>query len=67
MATVETDMTPLMTYQQVAQVMQISVRTVWEMAKQGRLPAVRTGGRVRFRRETVLRFIESLESTGPSC
>lgn len=55
-----TDATPiLLTYQQAADVLGVSDRTVWTLVDHGHLPCVRFGGRtVRIDRRDLDTFIE---------
>ena len=50
---------PLLTPQQVADYLAIPLTTVYEHARTGLLPSVRIGRSVRFKQETLDRFIES--------
>jgi len=52
------DIEPLLTANQVADLLAISRKRAYELASQGRLPAVRLGRQVRFRRRDVRALIE---------
>lgn len=56
----------VMTERETAAYMRISARTVFSLAKEGRLPCIRIGQRKLFRRSTVETFLAELESTGAS-
>jgi len=49
---------PLLTADQVANLLAITRKRAYELASQGRLPAVRIGRQVRFRRGDVRALIE---------
>ena len=48
---------PLLTYQEAAKVLQVTDRTVWQLVKDGVLPAVRFGRIVRIDPEDLKTFI----------
>lgn len=48
----------LLTAREAAAVLRVSERTVWALAKQGKLAAVRIGRAVRYRREDIQAFVE---------
>jgi excisionase family DNA binding protein len=52
----------LLTQAQVAQMMQISIRQVFELRRQGLLPTVQIGTKVRFLRRDVEGCIERLRT-----
>ena len=56
----------VMTERETAAYMRISARTVFSLAKEGRLPCIRIGQRKLFRRSTVEKFLAGLESAGAS-
>ena len=49
---------PMLTYGETAKLLHVSDRTVWQMVKDGRLPAVRFGGSVRIDPADVDRFVQ---------
>lgn len=46
---------------EIARILRVSKGRVYELARQGRLPAVRIGRQVRFREETVEAWLVALE------
>ncbi len=50
---------PLLTVKDVCALLQLSDRTVYLLTANGRLPAVRIGGSLRYEREQLERYIES--------
>ena len=49
---------PLMTAKDLAQMLQLSTRTLWRLLSAGRLPPpVRIGGAVRWRHEIIVKWI----------
>jgi excisionase family DNA binding protein len=48
----------------IAEMLQCSEYTVYEMAKDGRLPAIRIGRLVRFTESDMERFFQTLEARG---
>lgn len=48
----------LLTYKQAGELMGVSDRTVWQLVKDGKLPAVRIGAAVRIDRRDVIAFID---------
>ena len=49
----------LLTAQEVAEILQVSTRTVWRLIKQGHLKKVFLGRAVRIRPEAIIALIES--------
>jgi excisionase family DNA binding protein len=50
----------LITAEEFAELMQVSVRSVWRLRSAGEIPEpVRIGGTIRWRREEVLQWIEA--------
>jgi excisionase family DNA binding protein len=47
---------PIMTADEVAELLHIHPTTVYRLVKQGRIPAFRVGGDYRFNRETIDRW-----------
>lgn len=63
-----TQPTLLLTLEQAARQMQISVRTLSRMAARGDVPCVRFGPRiVRFRLDTIQRVVLERESAAENC
>ena len=56
----------VMTERETAAYLRVSARTVFSLAKDGRLPCIRIGQRKLFRRSTVETFLAELESAGAS-
>jgi excisionase family DNA binding protein len=50
---------PLLTYEEAAELLRVTSRTVWSLADRGKLPAVRFGGNVRIDPLDLRNFIES--------
>ena len=50
---------PVMTLQEVAHYLQVSVSTVYKLAQSGKLPGRKVGGRWRFARKTVEAWLDS--------
>ncbi len=48
----------LLTYQDVAKLLQVTDRTVWQLVKDGDLPALRFGGSVRIDPEDLRTFLK---------
>ena len=46
-------MPELMTLQEVAQYLRLSIQTLYKMVEQGRIPALKAGAQWRFRRDEV--------------
>lgn len=55
-------MPPLLKRADAARFLNVSIRTVDELLARGELPACRVGGSIRFREETLSRYVEGLES-----
>ncbi len=53
------DSQDLVTTRQVADYLHVHIRTVQGWARDGRLPSMRVGGRLRFRREDVEDFLNN--------
>jgi len=53
------DTDPLLNIHQVADYLQLNLSTVYQWAQQGRLPAIKLGGRWRFRRADLDRWLEA--------
>jgi excisionase family DNA binding protein len=57
------DLPPLLTAQEVAQLLRTDRKVVWEMARLRRLPGViRLGRKLLFRRDRLLQFLAERES-----
>lgn len=52
----------VMTESETAEFLRVSARTVFTLAKDGRLPCMRIGQRKLFRRATVEKFLADLEA-----
>lgn len=52
-------MDTLLTVQEVAGIFQVSKLTVYNMVKAGSLPAVKIGNAFRFKREDILKYLET--------
>lgn len=50
---------PLLNIHQVADYLQLNLSTVYQWAQQGRLPAIKLGGRWRFRRSDLDRWLDA--------
>ena len=48
--------------EEIADMLRVTKGRVYELVRQGRLPAVRIGRQVRFREETVVAWLAKLES-----
>jgi excisionase family DNA binding protein len=57
---------PLMTVDEVADVLRVSNMTVYRLIKAGRIPAMRVGRNFRVRRSEIVRYLESGAVSGPS-
>jgi excisionase family DNA binding protein len=57
---------PLLTAEQVGQMLGVPKSWVWEQSRNGRIPTVRLGRYRRYRREAIERWIEELEDEGRS-
>ena len=51
----------MLTVPEVAKMLRVSVNTVWRMESENQLPAIRVRGSVRFSREAILRWIETMQ------
>jgi excisionase family DNA binding protein len=60
-----TDSNALLTVQQVADYLQLNESTVYQWAQQGRLPAIKLGGRWRFRRDDIETWLDA-QACGPA-
>ncbi len=49
----------LLNVQQVAEYLQLNLSTVYQWAQQGRLPAIKLGGRWRFRRTDIEAWLDA--------
>ena len=56
----------LLTEPETAEYLRVSARTVFTLAKDGRLPCLRIGQRKLFRRATVEKFLADLEAASSS-
>lgn len=52
-------MDTLLTVKDVAGIFQVSKLTVYNMVKAGRIPAVKIGNAFRFKREDILKYLET--------
>lgn len=59
-------MSELMTTQELAQELKFSARTIRQWAQQGRLPAIRIGGQLRFRRRDIESWLSNNQSSEPT-
>jgi len=59
-------LTPLLTADEVADLLSISPKTIYAWAESGRLPCVRLGGRVRFDPGDLTRWIAARKEGGRS-
>lgn len=51
---------PLLTVEEVAEIFQVSPRTVWRWVHAGKLPEIRTpGGTIRFHRDDIAALVEA--------
>jgi excisionase family DNA binding protein len=57
---------PLLSAEQVGELLGVPRSWVWEQSRRGRIPTVRLGRYRRYRREAIERWIEELESEGTS-
>jgi excisionase family DNA binding protein len=55
---------PLLSAEQVGELLGVPRSWVWEQSRRGRIPTVRLGRYRRYRREAIERWIEELESEG---
>jgi excisionase family DNA binding protein len=64
-ATATPDDPVLLSYSQVAKLLQVSARSVWSLVnRSGDLPAIRVGSSVRIDKRDVLTFINSQRESG---
>lgn len=56
----------LYTYKQAGAILQVTDRTVYNLVRQGELPAVRFGRNVRIDRRDLEQFIEACKSSIPA-
>ena len=56
----------VLTEPETAEFLRVSARTVFTLAKDGRLPCIRIGQRKLFRRATVEKFLADLEAASSS-
>jgi excisionase family DNA binding protein len=59
----QSELTELLTPDDVTRILKIGRRTLYRMIKARRIPAVKVGGRLRFRREQLLEWLESAATT----
>jgi excisionase family DNA binding protein len=55
---------PLLSAEQVGELLGVPRSWVWEQSRKGRIPTVKLGRYRRYRREAIERWIEELESEG---
>jgi len=55
----------LMTIEEVADYLRVKKRTVYEWLKQGKIPAFKTVGQWRFKKEKIDRWLESSQENSP--
>jgi excisionase family DNA binding protein len=55
---------PLLSAEQVGELLGVPTSWVWEQSRRGRIPTIRLGRYRRYRREAIERWIEELESEG---
>lgn len=55
---------PLLTAQKVAELLDVSPEYVWQMSREGRIPTVRLGRARRYRLDSILSWLEEIESAG---
>jgi excisionase family DNA binding protein len=55
----------LLTVPETARALAICTKSLWQLTRDGRLPAVRIGRAVRYSREDIVRFIERAKSGAP--
>jgi len=48
----------LMTLEEVAEYLRLSVHTIYKMAQKGKIPALKAGKKWRFRKEDIDRWLE---------
>jgi excisionase family DNA binding protein len=56
---------PLLSAEQVGELLGVPRSWVWEQSRKGRIPTVKLGRYRRYRREAIERWIEELESEEP--
>ena len=49
----------IITANEAAELLKVHVRTIYKMAQENKIPAVRLGGLWRFRRSELIKFIDS--------
>ncbi len=54
----------LLTAQKVAELLGVSPEYVWQMSREGRIPTIRLGRARRYRLDSILSWLEEIESTG---
>ncbi len=54
----------LWTAHEVAELLGVSHEYVWQLSREGRIPTVSLGRTRRYRRESILAWIERIESSG---
>jgi excisionase family DNA binding protein len=54
----------LWTAQEVAELLGVSHEYVWQLSREGRIPTVCLGRTRRYRRESILAWLEQIESPG---
>jgi len=56
--------TPLWTAEEVAELLGVSHEYVWQLSREGRIPTVSLGRTRRYRRESILAWLDQIESAG---
>jgi excisionase family DNA binding protein len=56
--------TALWTAHQVGEMLGVSHEYVWQLSRENRIPTVSLGRTRRYRRESILAWLEQIESTG---
>ncbi len=51
------DLAPIMTVNEVAELLKLSKITIYKLAKSGQIPSFRVGSSLRFRREKILEIL----------
>jgi excisionase family DNA binding protein len=54
----------LWTAQEVAELLGVSHEYIWQLSREGRIPTVSLGRARRYRRESILAWLEQIESPG---
>lgn len=54
----------LWTAEKVAELLEVSPEYVWQLSREGRIPTVSLGRARRYRRESILAWLEEIESPG---